>query len=714
MEQQKMTPELKKKDAVESHLEDVQVENDLLVTQIHQLEEELEHYFNRNQELENHHQARSSSNETGKMLWVDEELPEAIAENQRLHALVEVLRKTHQLEKNNSLNVKLGNILIQGTNSPGTLFAIPAKIGKIWRESSRTKVPKVLGGQGYDKVITAHSDEGFKAVEKLLARVSAPTIQANAYTALARNIMNNDRVATAEAARRAYEMEPRPFRLKWLAFRLHEAGDVIEAEAMLDILPNDIKFSESEARQASQLRNDAKHVRLHEAKQKNRFSERRSEGDRQLSQFKELYEEENELLLLQLHQAQEELEHQYLKCQTLEQAQRKLEKEKLALADQNDELVKLAEERQEQIDKLTQEKAIVEEEHGQELASLKQAMAQNKEESELFQRQIYDELESLSINNETLVLESSVLTEAKAAVESERDREVEAQKQAQLKLKQEMAALIVQKDEQSKLATDQQAQIEKLMEAKAAVESERGREIEAQKEAQLKLEQEMAALIVQKDEQSKLVTAQQAQIEKLMEAKAAVESERGREIETQKEAQMKLEQEMAALIAQKDEQSKMVTDQQAQIEQLMEAKAAVESECGREIEAQKEAQMKLEQEMAALVNQRDEQGKLTAQLYDDLRKSGQAASLSLKLQMLREADLKDLQTRYRESRAQEEHQHQLLTKLEERLSTASVYFNQIASNDPRILIQEENNIQSKTAVDPKNIKDPIGNTENNS
>ena len=80
---------------------------------------------------------------------------------------------------------------------------------------------------------------------------------------------------------------------------------------MLDILPNDIKFSESEARQASQLRNEAKHVRLHEAKQKTRFSERRAEVERkleQLTQVKVSNEEGNELLSLQLTQAQEELD----------------------------------------------------------------------------------------------------------------------------------------------------------------------------------------------------------------------------------------------------------------------------------------------------------------------------------------------------------------------------------------------------------------------
>ncbi len=41
----------------------------------------------------------------------------------------------------------------------------------------------------------------------------------------------------ADAARRAYAVEPRGFRLKWLAFRLYEAGELVEAEAMLALLP---------------------------------------------------------------------------------------------------------------------------------------------------------------------------------------------------------------------------------------------------------------------------------------------------------------------------------------------------------------------------------------------------------------------------------------------------------------------------------------------
>src|SRR5690606_1176909 len=102
----------------------------------------------------------------------------------------------------------------------------------------------------------------FAAVEKLLTRTSiSPVMQANAWTALSRHLIQNKRDQAAEAARRAYALDPKPYRLKWLAFRLHEAGDVIEAAAMLELLPAGTPFSGSEARQAGRLQKEAKLAR---------------------------------------------------------------------------------------------------------------------------------------------------------------------------------------------------------------------------------------------------------------------------------------------------------------------------------------------------------------------------------------------------------------------------------------------------------------------
>ncbi len=638
-----MTIEQNKQDTAEHRLKKEQEENELLLVQIHQLEEELEHYFKRNQDLEKGQAAKSGSGLPG-ISWVDDELPDALAEIQRLHALVEVLRKTHQLETENALNVKLGNILIQGVDSPGNLVAVPGKVGKIWRESNRKKPPKALGGKGFEKVIKGYSDGEFKAVEKLFARLSlAPAMQANGYTALARHVMKSDRAATAEAARRAYEIDPQPFRLKWLAFRLHEAGDVIEAEAMMDILPKDTTFSESELRHANKLRNEAKHVRQHEAKQKTRFSERRAEVERRVSEIQAKIEQEkgeNELLLLQLHQAQEELEGQYLRCQTLEQ-------EKEILSGKKDEQAKLFYDQHEQIEQLKQIEV--------EIA---------KRENELLRQlhQMEEELESQCLRGQTLEQEKQILSG--------------------------------QHDELVKFTSEREMRIEQLTQKKATVESEFGHEIEALKDALAKLVEEKQVLSDQKDKQVKLAAELETQVEKLTGEKTTVESEFGREIKALKEVLAKLAEEKQALLEQRDEQTKLASELQTHIEQLTEDKISAVSDFDREIEALKEALTKVGQEKVAVTNQKNEQEKLSEQLNVQLREAQQDASLSLKIQMLREADLNDLQARYQASRAQEENQHQLLTKLGKRLNTASAYFNEIVNKGTQEFIQEEGNFQT--------------------
>ncbi len=642
-----MTPQQNYQNTQESYLKEVQFKNELLLTQVHQLQEELDHYFKRNQELEKEKSADSPMNETGRVIWVDDELSDTIAENHRLHALAEVLRKAHQLETQNSLNVKLGNILIQGTDSLGNLLAVPGKIGKIWRESSRKNPPNSLGGKEFRKVIAEYREGGFKAVEKLMLGVAfVPTIQANAYTALARHLMINDRDAAAVAARRAYETDPKPFRLKWLAFKLHEAGNVIESEAMLDTLPTDITFSESESRQANQLRNEARHVRQHEAKQKTKFLERRAEAQKQVSELQVKItqeKEENNLLLLRLHQAQEELESQYLGCQTLE-------KENMEVVRQKDEQTKLVVEYQAQIEKLKQGKTSIETKLSQDIETLKQEKGQEQEENESLLLQLHQTQEEL----ESQYFKCQTLEKA-------------------------------------------QAQIVQLTQTKTEEEAERVKEIEALNQTKENLEQEKSTLVSQKDKQEKLASKLQAQVEQLTQAKAAVQAEHGHEVKALQQVQAKLEQEKSTLVSQKDKQEKLASKLQTQVEQLTQAKAAVQAEHGHEVKALQQVQAKLEQEKSALISQKDEQEKLMAQLHGEIRETRQAASLSLKLQMLREADLQDLQTRYRSSIAQEEHQHQLLTKLGKRLSTASAYYHQIANNEPQMLPGEEMNNQVDVA-----------------
>ena len=61
----------------------------------------------------------------------------------------------------------------------------------------------------------------------------------------------------------------------------------------------------------------------------------------------------------------------------------------------------------------------------------------------------------------------------------------------------------------------------------------------------------------------------------------------------------------------------------------------------------------------------------------ELEQARETASLSVKLQILKEADLKDLQQRYKKSILAQESQHKLLNKLTDRLSIAADYYHQL-------------------------------------
>jgi hypothetical protein len=101
-----------------------------------------------------------------------------------------------------------------------------------------------------------------------------------------------------------------------------------------------------------------------------------------------------------------------------------------------------------------------------------------------------------------------------------------------------------------------------------------------------------------------------------------------------------------------------------------------------ELEALRQAHEQLQRDHEAAVSDRQAQAKHAAEreakLKHELAEARQTASLSVKLQLLREADLRDLQSRYQAVKEQQQQQHELLTKLAQRLSVATQYFEQLS------------------------------------
>lgn len=245
------------------HLRMLQDDNRLLFEQLQMVQEELERLHG----LPGSSAKRIQST-TIHVAPVDERFVQIAADNLRCQLLLETQRELHELQTRWALAGQLGEILIEGTRSSGSLLSVPNRLHKTWRQSRRIAPPADWGGKSFDKIIRTYNEGGEDQVRALLKRTPvANAVKASAWTALARTLIAADPARAAMMAGWAFALEPRGFRQKWLAFRLHEAGDVAKAEAWLTLLPADVTFTDSERRQKERLLAQAQHYREAQVRQ---------------------------------------------------------------------------------------------------------------------------------------------------------------------------------------------------------------------------------------------------------------------------------------------------------------------------------------------------------------------------------------------------------------------------------------------------------------
>jgi hypothetical protein len=486
---------------VQARLKDMEEENQLLLLQLHQVQEELERYFLKCQKLEKGGGSTSSgSAPVGG--WVDDDMPALQAEVFRLTALVETQTRLHEIEAKNALNARLGDVLIQSVSPSGSIVGLPAKLLGIWRASKAVQPSAALGGKNFGKVIEVFQTGGLESVNQLLAKELAPEMRAKAYTALARYQMTNGLLVDAVlSARRAYEEEPKPYRLKWLAFRLHDAGEIAEADACLELLPLDTPFSDSEARQRDQVSYEARSVRLREAKQKTGYDSRRQAIETQMQTLRR----DSEKHARQVAERQEEIK-------SLQQALAQLEKVKSDIALQQEGSARLAAERQGEIETLRQALDAFEQE--------KTLLAAQQEELATLAAERQGEIESLRQALDAFEQEKTLLAaqqEKSAKLAAERQGEIETLRQALDAFEQEKTLLVAQQEESARLAAERQKKIASLNQAAEKVEQERAAFIKSIEE-----------LTRHRDDQSRLAQDRALQIEELQrkaQERAVAESE---------------------------------------------------------------------------------------------------------------------------------------------------------------------------------------------
>lgn len=200
---------------------------------------------------------RKASREIDRAGKLNDALRTVTAERDRLEAVGQAQLYYLQREAQNAW----ANRAAQVFKDVGTLssFALlPFKLNKL-RRKAKQRPSSSLGGNSFSAILTAHADGGFDKVEALFTKASSSHIvKADGYTVLARHLKNIDNEQACEAARRAYEEDPRLYRRKWLAFRLYEAKNIVEADIVLGTLPEDLVLSPSESACAKTIRAAAK------------------------------------------------------------------------------------------------------------------------------------------------------------------------------------------------------------------------------------------------------------------------------------------------------------------------------------------------------------------------------------------------------------------------------------------------------------------------
>lgn len=278
----------------------------------------------------------------------------------------------------------------------------------------------------------------------------------------------------------------------------------------------------------------------------------------------------------------------------------------------------------------------------------------------------------------------------------EANEALEASNHAKAELQQRLEQANQARAEQEKLIGERRAQIKQLQEA-------RDEQARLAAELQAKLQEANEALEARSHAKANL----EQQLERTLAERQSQQDEFAKTAETALNEKSRAQQEL-------DDQLQQTRNRVQQLEQALAEKEHVLNEKGKDLEAElaektnalNDGSKQLEQErarvqqlkktlaenelrLAELAHKLDQQTEevetLKAKEGDlnrELEEARQTALLSVKLQTLREADLEDLQARYRKSLEVQESQHQLLVKLSERLTAASAYFHQLSGEDP--------------------------------
>lgn len=554
------------------HLQGVQDENQLLLEQLKLVQEELERL---------HYQPavvpEGLPSTVIQIAPVDERLIQVQAENIRYQALLEVQTELCDLQSRYALANQLGDMLIQGTRSAGALLSLPRRLHQTWRKHRRTTPPAILGGKSFDKFIQVYQQGGLEKAQDLLNRSAVSgVVQASAWTAAARtHIPAEPELATSLAAR-AYALEPRGFRQKWLAFRLHESGALVEAEAWLALLPLDVPFTDSELRQKERLQMQAEQCRQEQALQMHDISAQQEQVQRQweeLARSRDILSMTAERQCAQLLNLKNQVQSQTQDCieQTtaVGQLQTRVQVLQQELVQARQDCIKDAErisEQQQQLETLSSEIAV----HKQ-AAQVQQDLIEQGQQECVDLRQSIAALEQAVLEEKELVaqwFEQCRILQGGIAELMQEKNHLQMQGQQQIEgLSSQLEELAFSRDEQQAFAAQKQSEYASLCVDLDALQlrfDEQAEELDQDKQQVESLQTQLEELLATQEEQGLLALQKEDECESLSVALSAL--------------QLKFEDQVALVEHEKQSSESLREQVEALLEELGQEKAHVRQE----------------------------------------------------------------------------------------------------------------------------------------
>jgi len=160
-----------------------------------------------------------------------------------------------------TISFQLGSAILDALKSPAKALALPSALWQLHKDA-RNRLPHILvkddmssKGPRFQAMLTILRTSGVDALEEHFSSLNLSVAsRVVALSTLAREVHASAPLLAIDVAREAQKLDPKPYRAKWLAFRLAEQGFLVEAAELLAGAEADgEQFSNSEQKRRKKI-----------------------------------------------------------------------------------------------------------------------------------------------------------------------------------------------------------------------------------------------------------------------------------------------------------------------------------------------------------------------------------------------------------------------------------------------------------------------------